>query len=143
MYFKVLLNVKIMFRKIFIHIITISFILFLGFIIYAANARIDFFVFKALKYIPLSDKLGHFGLVGLLTFLVNLSLKHKIIGFFRLNIYLGSIIVFCLFTFEESSQVWINNRTFDLVDLAFNYLGIAIASGLNRLLYKRKQSKLC
>ena len=143
MYFKVLLNVKIMFRKIFIHITTISFILFLGFIIYAANARIDFFVFKALKYIPLSDKLGHFGLVGLLTFLVNLSLKHKIIGFFRLNIYLGSIIVFCLFTFEESSQVWINNRTFDLVDLAFNYLGIAIASGLNRLLYKRKQSKLC
>lgn len=132
-----------MFRKIFIHITTISFILFLGFIIYAANARIDFFVFKALKYIPLSDKLGHFGLVGLLTFLVNLSLKHKIIGFFRLNIYLGSIIVFCLFTFEESSQVWINNRTFDLVDLAFNYLGIAIASGLNRLLYKRKQSKLC
>jgi polysaccharide biosynthesis protein VpsQ len=40
---------------------------------------------------------------------------------------LGCLIIAVAMTIEEFSQIWIPNRTFDLMDLAANYLGISIA----------------
>lgn len=118
-------------NKIIMHSITISFILFFSFIIYAANSGTELVVFKVLKYIPIGDKIGHLVLVGMLTFLANWSLRNKRIPVFGLRLLWGSFLVFSLISLEECSQQWITRRTFDVVDLLFNYLGIAMASFLN------------
>lgn len=108
--------------------LTLFFIFFVSFIIYSANQGDDLIFFKILKQIPMGDKIGHTILVGSLTLLLNWSLQMRTFLVGRWLLLMGSCIVFGLTTIEEFSQIWITNRTFDLVDLACNYLGILIAS---------------
>jgi polysaccharide biosynthesis protein VpsQ len=77
--------------------------------------------------LPFGDKWGHFILIGILTFLLNYALNGKMVKIGRLNILLGCSIVAVAITLEEFSQIWIPLRTFDLVDLSANYLGITAA----------------
>ncbi|MEN0004878.1 MAG: VanZ family protein, partial [Bacteroidota bacterium] len=117
-------------KTITIHILTIGFVLFIGFIIIAANTGTNLAVFKLFKAIPMGDKLAHFCLVGMLAFLINLSLKNRSFPLFSNSILLGSALVFCFITLEEFSQIWLANRDFELLDLTCNYLGIFVASWL-------------
>ncbi|WP_310416073.1 VanZ family protein [Chamaesiphon sp. OTE_8_metabat_110] len=77
--------------------------------------------------LPLGDKGGHLLFIGMLTFLLNHALNGRMLKIGRLKILLGCTIVAVGITIEEVSQIWIPLRTFDLVDLAANYLGIAFA----------------
>jgi polysaccharide biosynthesis protein VpsQ len=79
--------------------------------------------------LPFGDKGGHLLFMGLLTFSLNHALNGRMVEIGRLNLLLGCSIVAVGITIEEVSQIWIPLRTFDLVDLIANYLGIAI-SGL-------------
>jgi polysaccharide biosynthesis protein VpsQ len=82
--------------------------------------------------LPFGDKWGHLILIGTLTFLLNYALNGQMLKIGRLKILMGCSIVAVGMTIEEFSQMWIPSRTFDLVDLSANYLGITIA-GLARL----------
>jgi polysaccharide biosynthesis protein VpsQ len=93
--------------------------------------------------LPFGDKFGHVIFIGTLTYLLNYALADSLhqstsaqvaytkgnrltkIGNYR--ILLGCLIIAVVMTIEEFSQIWIPNRTFDLGDLAANYLGISIA----------------
>jgi polysaccharide biosynthesis protein VpsQ len=77
--------------------------------------------------LPFGDKLGHFILIGFLTFLLNYALNGRMIKIGRLRVLMGCAIVGVGITLEEFSQIWLPLRTFDLVDLSANYLGIALA----------------
>jgi polysaccharide biosynthesis protein VpsQ len=79
---------------------------------------------------PFGDKFGHFVLIGTLTFLLNYALNGRMLGIGGQKVLLGCSIVAVAITIEEFSQIWIPIRTFDLVDLAANYLGIAMAGWL-------------
>ena len=118
-------------KNVFISIISFLFITFIAYILYAANVGHEIFFFKILKSVPMGDKLAHIVLIGTLAFLVNLLLQVKTFKIRKRELLLGSLIVFGLVTVEEFTQIYIPTRSFDLVDLMANYIGIGIASWLN------------
>jgi polysaccharide biosynthesis protein VpsQ len=77
--------------------------------------------------VPFGDKIGHLVFIGILTFLLNDALDGRMVKMGGLKVLLGCSIVAVVMTLEEISQIWIPWRTFDLVDLSANYLGIGLA----------------
>lgn len=124
-------------KSISIKVISISFVLFIGYILYSANTGTMNSFFGQINQIPYGDKLAHMCLVGTLAFLLNLLLNAKTFLFKGFNILVASFAVFCFMTIEEFSQIWIDNRTFDLLDLTANYIGIGIASWLIFRFFKK------
>lgn len=88
--------------------------------------------------IPYGDKVGHFILMGFLSFLVNLSFKGRKFKLFGLPILMGSFLVFTLVTLEEISQIFVIARTFDSGDLLADYLGIFLFGQLAWYLSQRQ-----
>ena len=109
--------------------LTILFALFILFIIVLADTgnlwRLGF-----LNRIPYGDKAGHFLLYGILTLLLDLTLLRS--GRFKLPpnllVLRVALVLALLIGIEEYSQQFFAKRTFDLVDLAFSYLGVAFFS---------------
>ncbi len=62
--------------------------------------------------------------MGLLSFLLNVSLSCRTVRVFAARVLLGSAIAFAAVTLEELSQIFVRYRTFDLADLFFDYAGI-------------------
>ena len=81
-------------------------------------------LFDGVRRIPGGDKLGHFLLMGLLSFLLNVSLDCRTLRAFGRALLLGSLIACVAVTLEEFSQIFVRYRTFDPVDLLFDYGGI-------------------
>jgi VanZ family protein len=100
---------------------------FVSWIIFLADAGYAIEMFSALQDAGL-DKVGHFALIGMLAYFLNVSLGCRT---WR-GLLLGSAIVFVAATAEEISQVWIENRHCDLLDLAADYAGIWLAGWLAR-----------
>lgn len=120
-----------------IKILAVCYILILAGIIFVANQKSTRYLLNFIGNIPYGDKLGHFFLMGFLSFLVNLVLKAKTIGFGKIRYLLGSLIVFLIVTIEEISQKFIGGRTFDLTDLIADLAGIIIFGELARLVFYR------
>lgn len=119
-----------------IKILTIVYILILaGIIILADFKGTNFFAF--LRYIPYGDKVGHFCLMGMFAFLLNLVLKAKTISVWRLEYLPGSLIVMFAVAIEEFSQIFVNGRTFDWDDLLFDFAGIVIFGEIARLVCRK------
>ena len=116
--------------KVLINIVAIAFLFFIFFVIISANMGWKFKFFQIGKILPFEDKMGHFLLVGTLTFLINLLLSVRRIGLLGYKVLLGSFLMFTFFTIEEFSQIFISKRTFDLIDLTANYIGILIFGNL-------------
>lgn len=108
------------------------------FIIYLANQN-SINTDRLSAVIPYFDKVGHFALMGMAAFLLNLSLRCKQILFFNHPILLGSVIVACLVTLEEGSQLFLTYRSFDLLDLSADFLGIYVFGQLALWLYTKRQ----
>jgi len=119
-----------------IKILTVVYIFILAGIIFLADLRgTDFFAFVG--KVPFGDKIGHFLLMGVFSFLLNWALNAKTIRFWLFRYLLGSLIVFGLVTLEELSQNFIRGRTFDLADLVFDYAGIFIFGEIARLICRK------
>jgi VanZ family protein len=79
--------------------------------------------------IPFGDKAGHFILYGTLTLLIDLALLRPLPPPRRQLLVLRvALILALLIGLEEYSQQFFATRTFDLVDLAFSYLGVVFFS---------------
>lgn len=75
--------------------------------------------------IPYGDKAGHFILYGILTLLIDLALMRSLpFPRRRLLVFRVAFILALLIGLEEFSQRYFPNRSFDLIDLAFSYLGV-------------------
>jgi VanZ family protein len=126
--------------------LAIVYTLFLVMLVFLVDQKQYQFLFRFVRQTPGGDKAGHLLLMGLFAFLVNLALSCRRIKIGRLNLLLGSLIVMLLVTLEEFSQRFVRYRTFDLVDLAFDYTGIflfgLLASYLTKLRLTR-QNKSC
>ena len=105
-------------------LLTVFYILLLAGIVYLAGHRQYHGLFSAIRNIPAGDKVGHFLLMGLLSLLVNLSLRCRTVRLFARHVLFGSLIVWLAVTLEELSQIFLRYRSFDPVDLLFDYLGI-------------------
>jgi polysaccharide biosynthesis protein VpsQ len=84
-------------------------------------------IISLVNSVPFGDKFGHIVLIGTLTYLLNYALADRLLKTGNYKMLLGCLIIAVAMTIEECSQIWIPNRTFDLGDLAANYLGISIA----------------
>lgn len=106
--------------------VTIGFIVLLWVIVLIANAGLGPRLFGFLDYVPGGDKTGHFLLMGMAAFLVNLSLNAARLRIGPLHVLVGSVGVAAVVTLEEFSQVFFASRTFDLTDLTADYVGILL-----------------
>lgn len=106
--------------------ITIVFIVLIILIIIVANLGLGPSFFPFIYQIPGGDKIGHFFLMGILSFLVNSVLKTRKIRIFSINFLLGILIVMAIVTIEEVSQIFLDYRAFSIIDLVFDYFGIVL-----------------
>ena len=105
--------------------LAILFALFIVLIILMADAGVLAQYLGFLYSYPFGDKVGHFALYGILTLLLNLSLFRSRPDQSRSRLAVKcSLILALLIGLEEFSQQLFANRTFDLIDLAFSYLGV-------------------
>ncbi len=88
--------------------------------------------------IPYGDKWGHFFLIGLLAFFVNLWLNCEKLKVFKWFFLKGSVIILIIITLEEFSQIFIENRSYDVWDLISDYLGILVFGQLACYLTRTK-----
>lgn len=79
--------------------------------------------FGRINEIPHGDKLGHFSLMAIATFLSNIALRGRAVR----GVLLGSLVVFVLITLEEVRQHFVPTRSFSFGDLLANTVGIALA----------------
>lgn len=99
--------------------ISIGFLIFIACIIVLANLGYGPVLWGFMNNIPHGDKYGHFFLYGLMVIAIERILRFKIIG-------VSAIIVFLFALLEELSQMYINTRTFSLIDLFFSIAGIIV-----------------
>ena len=105
---------------------TLAFLYFgmIALIVFLADRANSQFIFAWIRAIPGGDKIGHFLLIGGFGFVVNYSLGCRNVKIGERAVLLGSLIVVLLTVLEEFSQLFIRYRTFDLLDLTFDFLGI-------------------
>jgi polysaccharide biosynthesis protein VpsQ len=116
-----------------LQILTARYICILAGIIFVADTKSTRYVLSFVGSIPFGDKLGHFFLIGIFAFLLNLSLSCRKVW----RVLLGSLIVFVIVTVEEFSQIFIRGRSFDLTDLIADLLGILIFGKVAEIVFKR------
>lgn len=86
---------------------------------------------RFINRIPFGDKIGHFVLYGILTLLLDLALFRSLPRLDRRLLSLRiALLLILLIGLEEVSQQYFPNRSFDLVDLTFSYLGVIFFSWL-------------
>ena len=109
--------------------LTILFTLFIILIIVLADLG-KLGILRILNQIPYGDKAGHFILYGILTLLLDLTLLRSQHFTLRpsLLVLRITLILSLIIGLEEYSQQFFAKRTFDLVDLAFSYLGVIFFS---------------
>lgn len=113
---------------------------FFGFIlwvIYLANSGGRSLLFDFVGSLRYGDKLGHLCLFGALTLAVVAATKFRSFSLGRLHLYYGVVVVSLFVFVEEVSQVFIATRTFDLIDLVADIVGIVMAASVACLIDKK------
>ena len=90
------------------------------------------FVFEWIRAVPGGDKIGHFLIMGGFACTLNYALRCREVSLAGKPALLGSLIVLLLAASEEFSQLFIPGRTFDLLDLGADALGIWLLGRLAR-----------
>ena len=107
-----------------------GFVLFLVGLVGLADSGHGSILFRAAGIIPFGDKVGHMMLFGILSFLVNLLLRGAELRVFAWRMLKGSALILPIVTLEECSQVFFRSRTFDLIDLTADIVGIWLCGWL-------------
>jgi len=100
------------------------YVLILAVIVFLADRKSSQFLFRPIRNLPYGDKAGHFILMGLFSLILNTALSCRTIKLWKLNLLMGSLIVALVVTLEEFSQLFVRYRSFDPIDLFFDYAGI-------------------
>lgn len=120
--------------------LTLAFIVLLILIVIVADSGRGQVFFALLKAIPGGDKTGHFVLMGLASFLVNLSLSAARVQIGPLRLLKGSLIVAVVVTLEEASQLLFASRGASVLDLLVDYAGIILFGALAAWIVARRGS---
>ena len=120
-----------------IKILTIVYFFILADIIFLANRKGTRYLLGFVKIVPYGDKIGHFVLMGVLSFLANLMLSARSFQIWKFRYLLGSLVVLAIVTLDEISQIFIRGRSFDLTDLTADYSGIFLFGELARFIYEK------
>lgn len=108
--------------------LAVGFALFIAATVYAANVGAAHPGITLVRAIPFGDKVGHFALWGMLTAVVNLAIPRPLVSVAGRFVPIGTAVLVLVVIVEELSQLWLDNRTFDPMDLLANLFGIAVAT---------------
>jgi VanZ family protein len=116
--------------------LAVGFLAFLFLVALAADTgRIPHVVRKLCEF-PGGDKVGHFGLYGVMGFLGAMAWPRPIrTGWPLARGFLPATILACV---EELTQIWTPGRSAEWFDLGAGLLGIAVAAGAARLLRRQE-----
>lgn len=120
-----------------INTITVSFSLFILWVIYTADTGGTIVFTEMIRFLPFPDKWGHMLLFGFLTLLLNLTLKGKRISVRSYKPYLGTVLVSIFVVIEELSQGFLDTRSMDYLDLLADGLGIWMFTWLTDVASRR------
>lgn len=109
-------------------ILALSFFIFLLFVAYWADTGTMPQFLRVVSAFPNGDRVGHIVLYGALAYLVSYAFPFKRVRFWRWNVRLGVVVAVAFAVLEEFSQLFIPERTADLVDLAAGMLGIYLST---------------
>ena len=118
--------------------LAVIYVLFLVLLVFLADQKQYQFLFRFVRQTPYGDKVGHFVLMGLFSLILNLALSCGKIRLGAFSLLAGSMVVAVIVTLEELSQIFVRYRTFDLVDLIFDYTGIFLFGQLALYLTKTR-----
>ena len=113
---------------------TLVYLAFLTSIVILANNEWASWLFNIFEGLPYADKLGHLFLMGIFSFLLNSALRCREITIRGIKILLGSLIVCGIVLAEEVSQVFVESRNSDPLDMLFDVMGIYLFGLLARRL---------
>ena len=119
-----------------------GFVLFLVALVVLADSGHGQRLFALASCIPAGDKIGHFVLFGILAFLVNFIWRTAPMRLLGLRVLKGSAVIMAVVTLEECSQILFRARSFDLLDLASDALGIGLFGWLAVAYLERKRKPL-
>jgi len=97
---------------------------FIGYIIYKANTGTAPYLMQLVQTTAHADKVAHFLLFGLLSFILNIVFLFKQIRLGKHRIYRGTLLVAIFMVVEEFSQHYVATRNFDLYDLLADFSGL-------------------
>lgn len=117
----------------------IFYLLFLISLVFLADEGKGKWMFALTNCVPWGDKLGHFILFGILSFLINLLLRAQKTTLFGFSVMKGSTIIMAIVTLEECSQRFFLSRTFDFVDLTADAIGIWFFARLAAIYLRHRQ----
>lgn len=117
------------------------YIFILAVVVFLANQKGTAYLLEFVSFIPFGDKIGHFLLAGIFSFLFNMVLGGKEINLGLIKYLFGSVIVLTIVTVEEVSQIYISGRAFDWRDLFFDYSGIYIFGEFARIICGQRNYK--
>ena len=111
-------------------IVLTAFGAFMVYLVVAANTGVfpEFLGFY--RQIPYGDAVGHFCLMGTLSFLAVWATKARAMRLIGLRLPVGAVVVLIVVVLEEVSQLFVAKRTFSVIDLTADFLGIVILGGL-------------
>jgi VanZ family protein len=109
-----------------------GFVVFLAGLVCLADSGHGRRLFALVQAVPGGDKTGHFLLFGILSFLVNHVLQAAEVRWCWRVLLKGSVLVMAAATLEEFSQLFFRSRTFELLDLACDAVGILAFGWLAR-----------
>jgi polysaccharide biosynthesis protein VpsQ len=104
--------------------VLLFFVLFLGLVIYTADTGSGDRYWGWLKELPLGDKVGQFCSMSTFCLLVNLSTGWAGVRVIRGTPLWGTLLVTILVVSGEFSQQFFPSRSFDLLDLMADLIGI-------------------
>jgi VanZ family protein len=119
----------------------VLFFSFICWIIYEADQGASNVFLTFVRTIPFGDKLGHVGLYGLLTFLINLAMRCQVVYLLRFKIQIGSLMVLGFSLTEELAQGLFPSRSLDVADAVADVIGIAVAAYMSRRCHEWSQQK--
>jgi hypothetical protein len=81
-------------------------------------------VFEVAAWIPYGDKLAHMILAGILSFLLNNTLRCRVTSILGIKALTGNVIAYVLVFAEEATQFWITTRNVEIWDVLTAIVGI-------------------
>ncbi|MCA9402316.1 MAG: VanZ family protein [Candidatus Omnitrophica bacterium] len=113
-----------------------AYILVIGLIIFLADTGRLGPVAEMIRRVPYGDAVLHALLMGFLAVAVNQLLNGRTVRAGRVTVLLGTLLVVAFVVIEETTQLFIASRTFSLIDLGADFIGIGLAGIIRRKIQK-------
>ncbi len=113
-----------------------AFFSFLIWVIVAADSGAPNYFLQLAAATPYGDKMGHVLLFGALALLLNFATKAQQVAIGPLRLYLGVVLTLGFALLEEVSQLLFPSRSFELLDILADLLGVTLATILTTTFYR-------